>query len=122
MVRGWAACACGRLEEGIEELRRSLSVWSATGSEIATPVWAALLAEALGKAGEIEEGLSWLSDALARVETHGERWYEAEIHRIKGELLLRKTPPGEQEADACFRKSIEVARRQRAKVLELRAQ
>ena len=121
MVRGWASCACGRLEEGIEELRRSLSIWSATGSEIATPVWAALLAEALGKAGEIEEGLSWLSDALARVETHGERWYEAEIHRIKGELLLRKTPPGEQEADACFRKSIEVARRQRAKLLELRA-
>nr|NIO71038.1 tetratricopeptide repeat protein [Anaerolineae bacterium] len=76
-------------------------------------------AEAYGKAGQAEEGLSVLAEALALVEKTGERYYEAELRRLKGELLLMQGD--EAEAEASFDKAIEVARRQQAKSWELRA-
>ena len=100
-----------------------------------------LLAEAYGKAGQAEEGLSALVEALTVVDKSGERFYEAELYRLKGELTLRvgekaKRGNGEKaqipdlrgqilgpegEAEACFLKAIEISRRQQAKSLELRA-
>jgi predicted ATPase len=77
-----------------------------------------LLAEACGEAGMIEEGLSLLAEALTLVEEKGERCWEAELYRLKGKLLLMK---GDPEAEACFRRAIEIARRQQARSWELRA-
>jgi predicted ATPase len=103
------------------------------------PYHLALLAEAYKKAGQVEEGLTALAEALAAVDRTGERWYEAELYRLKGTLTLQKfrvssfrfqvsspqhpTPSTQAEADAeaCFWQAIEIARRQQAKALELRA-
>jgi predicted ATPase len=84
------------------------------------PHFLALLAEAYGKAGQAEEGLSVLAEALALAHSSGERYYEAEMHRLRGELLLMQGE-AEAEAEACFSRAIEVARRQQAKSWELRA-
>jgi hypothetical protein len=97
-----------------------------------------LLAEAYGKGGQVEEGLVALAEALAVVDKSGERFYEAELYRLKGELTLQSSvqslessvpspqhpipsTQAEAEAEACFHKAIDIARKQQAKSLELRA-
>jgi len=87
----------------------------------------ALLAEAYGKGGQAEEGLHVLAEALAHVDKTGERYYEAELYRLKGELTLQQLKVQgskfkvEEEVEECFLKAIEIARWQQAKSLELRA-
>jgi predicted ATPase len=80
-----------------------------------------LLAEACGKAGQAGEGLTLLAEALAAVANTGERLYEAELYRLKGELLLRPAAADAPQAETCFQQALDVARRQQAKSLELRA-
>jgi predicted ATPase len=79
------------------------------------------MAEACGRGGEIAEGLSILTEELARVSKSGERFYEAELHRIRGELLLPQAGPSEEQAETCFQQALEVTRSQSARSLELRA-
>src|SRR6266436_1960768 len=86
MLRGWALAAQGQAEEGIAQIRQGLTTYQATGAELICPYWLALLAEAYGKGGQAEEGLAVLAEALAAVEKTGERWWEAELYRLKGEL------------------------------------
>jgi predicted ATPase len=81
----------------------------------------ALLAEAYGKVGLAEEGLSVLAEALAAVDKSGERFWEAELSRLKGELLLMRPVCDEPEAEACFHQAFDIAHRQQATSLELRA-
>src|SRR5215467_13567362 len=81
----------------------------------------ALLAETYGKAGQAAEGLRVLAEALAHVHATEERFYEAEIHRLKGELLLARSAENQVEAEACFHEALTIARHQQAKSLELRA-
>jgi predicted ATPase len=91
------------------------------------PYYLGQLADACGKAGQPEEGLSIVDEALALVHKTGERWPEAELHRLRGELLRVQAlaagskPTLTQEVEACYRQALEVARRQQAKSLELRA-
>jgi predicted ATPase len=88
----------------------------------------ALLAEASGLLGQPEGGLAALEEALTLLEQTGERYYEAELHRQRGELLLLCAAKGQpaqdsreqHEAEACFQHALDVARQQRAKSLELR--
>ncbi|HMB02148.1 MAG TPA: hypothetical protein VKP69_00230, partial [Isosphaeraceae bacterium] len=109
---------------GLTQLRQGLAGWQATGAGAHCPYQLALLAEALGQAGQAEEGLTALGEALALVYRGGEHYYEAELHRLRGELLLLR-PAAESsvqsEVEACFRQALDVARRQQAKSLELRA-
>jgi len=130
MYRGWALVEQGQGKEGIAQLHQGLAAWRATGAEMHRPHFLALLAEAYGKVGRAEEGLAALVEALAQVEKTGERWYEAEVYRLKGELLLTQEDYRPQaigrrgkteEAEACFLTAIEIARKQSAKSLELRA-
>ncbi len=88
IVRGWALAEQGQGEEGIAQIRRGLAAWQAIGAELGWPYWLALLAEASGKVGQVEEGLMLLAEALAHVDKTGERFCEAELYRLKGELLL----------------------------------
>jgi predicted ATPase len=84
----------------------------------------ATLAEALGQAGQLEEGLTAVAEGLAFAQNKGEHFCEAELYRVQGELLLLqpKAPPaGQAEAEACFRQALAIARRQQAKSWELRA-
>src|SRR5205823_429376 len=83
------------------------------------PYFMALLAEVYGEEGQIEEALSVLAEALTVMEKNGKCNYEAELYRLQGELTLKSQ--GAEEAEACFHKAIEIARRQQAKSLELRA-
>jgi len=80
-----------------------------------------LLAEAWGQAGLPEAGRAVLAEALTRVTTTDERWWEAELHRLTGVLWLQRAVPEVQQAEACFHQALEVAHRQQAKSLELRA-
>ncbi len=126
ILRGWVLAEQGQGEEGIAQIRQGLAAWRATGAELARPYFLALLAEAYGKGGQTEEGLNVLAEALTVVDKTGERFYEAELYRLKGTLTLQSEVRGprsevEREAEECFWKAIEIARRQQAKSLELRA-
>ncbi len=120
-MRGWAVAARGQTEEGIAEMRQGLMSFHATGAAAHRSYFLALLAEAYGRTGQAKEGLGVLAEALDWVEKTGERTWEAEIHRLKGELLLVRSAENTSEAEGCFNRAIEVARRQSAKSPELRA-
>jgi predicted ATPase len=119
-AQGWALAQLGQAEEGIAYLRRGLDVYLNTGAAMDQTHLLALLAEAYGIAGQTGAGLDTIAKALEAVHTRSECHYEAELHRLKGELLR---PQGEanSDAEACFRQAIEIARQQEARSLELRA-
>jgi predicted ATPase len=125
MRRGKALTEQGQTEEGIMQMRQGLTASRATGGESHVPKFLSLLAEAYGKVGQVEEGLTVLAEALAMVNKNGERWWEAELYRLKGELTLQSqvsSPKSQvEEVEECFLKAIEIARRQQARSLELRA-
>ena len=127
VLRGWALTEQGQGEEGIAQIRQGIAAYQATGAELERPYWLALLAETYGKVGQTGEGLRVLAEALAEVDTHGVHFCEAELHRLKGELLARSgaTPPEHtseaSHAEACFLQALAIARRQQAKSWELRA-
>ena len=121
ILRGWALVTQGEGAEGIAQMRQGLATYQATGGGVFRPAYLGLLAEAYGNLGQTDEGLSVLAEALAAVEHSEERWWEAELYRVKGVLLLRQAVPDEQEAEACLRQAFDVARHQQAKALELRA-
>jgi predicted ATPase len=93
----------------------------ATGHKTSRPMYCALLAEAYGKIGQLEEASRMLVDALDAIEGGGQRYYEAETYRFKGELHLREANSDVEQAVACFQRAVDVARRQQAKSWELRA-
>jgi predicted ATPase len=117
--RGWVKAKKGNVVEGISLLRSGLTDCRATGSEVAVPHFIALLAGAYEIGGHIEEAVNQLDEALQVVERTGGRWYAAELHRRKGELLLRQGQSGAAEELYC--KALSIAREQAAKLWELRA-
>ena len=121
IMRGWALAMQGQGAEGLTQLRQGLDAYRATGAEFQRPHFLSMLAEVHSSMGQPEAGLTALSEALALVEKTGERYYEAELHRLKGELLLQHAAPEVSHAETCFQQSLDIARRQQAKSLELRA-
>jgi DNA-binding winged helix-turn-helix (wHTH) protein/predicted ATPase len=140
VMRGWTFIKQGRHEEAIEQMREGLAALQATGTELVRPHFLGLLAEALGLAHQPEEGLRALEEALHVAQRNGERYYEAELYRLKGEALLiqangrsfsraargrkaviKAEPTAARQAEACFNQSIKIARRQKANSWELRA-
>jgi class 3 adenylate cyclase/predicted ATPase len=89
VLRGWALVEQGQGEAGVAQIRQGIAAYRATGAEIERPHWCALLAEACGKVGQAEEGLTVLAEVLAVVDENGDRYYEAEMYRLKGELVLQ---------------------------------
>ena len=138
VLQGGALAAQGQGEAGITQLRQGLA-HRATGEEVGRPYFLALLAEAYGRGGQAEEGLTVLAEALLAVNKTEERWCEAELYRLKGTLTLQQfnvqgstfkvadprpltpDPQAEADAEACFLKAIDIARQQSAKSWELRA-
>jgi len=140
IFHGWALAEQGHVAEGATQTQEGITAWRATGAALGLPYFLALEAEVYLRAGQPEEGLRVLAEALATVDKTEERMHEAELHRLRGELTLQKfrvssfefqVPPNPQhltpstqaeaEAEACFLKAIEIAQRQQAKSLELRA-
>ena len=95
-------------------MRQGLADLRATGAGLWQPTFLSLIAEADGRIGHAERGLRLLGEGMAMVERNDERFYEAELHRLKGELLL-STPADPSGAERCFRIALEIAGRQRAK-------
>jgi predicted ATPase len=121
IMRGWALAVQGQGEEGIAQLHQGLAAFRAAGAEISRSRDLALLAEAYGEVGQTEEGLTVVAEALAVVDNTGERYWEAELYRLKGELLLARSAEQHTEAATCFHQALDIARQQQAKSLELRA-
>jgi predicted ATPase len=150
IVQGWALAERGQAEKGLAHIRQGLATWQAAGAELYVPLFLGALAQAYAHSGQAEEGLRVIAEALAIVEKNEERWIEAELYRLKGELTLQHekqkakghpgprrrgkkqkarietdpyllTPDPQAEAEAFFSKAIAIAHRQHAKSLELRA-
>jgi predicted ATPase len=120
-LRGWALAMQGQGEEGMAQLHQGIDAWRATGASVIAPYYGTLLAEICDHLGHPEEGLQALAGVSALVEQQEERWWEAEIHRLRGVLLLRQTTTLQVEAETWLQRALDVARRQEAKSLELRA-
>jgi predicted ATPase len=127
---GWALAAQGQGAEGVSRICEGLSAFEAMGAVVDRSYWLALLTEAYGKGAQVEDGLTVLAEALAMVSKAGEHFYEAELYRLKGELLLTQADRRQtatcnkhraEEGEACFQQALAIARRQGAKAWELRA-
>jgi len=149
IMRGWILAKQGRKAGGIDQLQRSITELRAMGQELGRPYFLSLLAEAYREGGQVKEGVEVVTEALAITDKAGERMHQAELYRLQGKLLLEQfgvrsqgkskpvktsqnksavtnpqslTPSEmEQGAKGYFLKAIEIARRQQAKSLELRA-
>ena len=118
--RGWALAAQGKLEAGLSHLRQGFDAWQAIGGGLGIPHFLSVLATLEGQRGAPSHGLHLLDQAVTHIEKADERWWEAEIYRLKGDLL-RQDPLAEREqAEAWLRQALDLARRQQAKSLELR--
>ncbi len=139
ITRSWARIEPGQQEE-VEEIRRGLAAYQATGTELLRPHLMGLLAEVLHVAGQGKEALLVLDDALALADRNSERYYQAELYRLKGELLLMESTgralfkmatagqgsvesgqPATINAEECLHRSMKIAQQQKARSLELRA-
>jgi predicted ATPase len=129
IMQGWAITVQEHSPEGLVPIRQGLDLYRSTEAEVQRPHFLTLLAEASSLLGQPEEGLAALDEALTLMEKTGERYYEAELHRQLGKLLLRRAARShpdqgsreQHEAETCFQHALDVARRQQAKSLELRA-
>jgi class 3 adenylate cyclase/tetratricopeptide (TPR) repeat protein len=121
ILLGWGLAMQEQTAEGIAQMRQGLEGIQATGAKVLRSEQLAILAEAYGKAGQVHEGLTCLAEAVAFVQSTGERFWEAEIYRLKGALLLMQSADNHDQAEACFHQALDIARPQHAKSLELRA-
>ena len=121
ILQGWADAQKGEATTGIARIRDGLAAAEAIGTRITTPLFLALLAEALALAGKIEEALATLDDALAKAAASGEKGDSAEIHRLRGELTSRLPHPDPVKTEDSFRTALAIAREQGTRGYELRA-
>ncbi len=121
IIRGWALALQGQGEEGMAEMHQGVAAFRATGAALWVPNFLAMLAEAFGKEGQAEEGLEVIDEALGIIDKTEERYYEAELHRLKGELLLQQFVSNTLQAETSFQQALAIARGQHAKSWELRA-
>jgi DNA-binding winged helix-turn-helix (wHTH) protein/predicted ATPase len=121
VLRGWALVGDSDNEDAIRQVRQGLAAWLSTGAQLMRPHILGLLAEALLAASHTEEGLEVVDEALAIIGATGERCFEAELYRLKGELLLTSDSSAIDAAEGSFLQALATAREQRARAVELRA-
>jgi predicted ATPase len=120
LLRGWTLAMQGEAAARVALLRQAVAS-PAVGPEALRPYWLATLAEAYDRVGQPQAGLQVLADAVTLIATTAMRWWEAEVSRLQGTFLLHLPSPKVPQAEAAFRRALDVARRQQAKALELRA-
>ena len=121
LFRAWAMFKLNPAPEQLEIARNCLGEWRAPGVQLAASYFLGLVAEMQWVLGELDQAQASVIEALALAENNGEYWIEAELHRLQGELMLAQDSKLHQEAEACFTRSLEVARALQARSLELRA-
>jgi DNA-binding winged helix-turn-helix (wHTH) protein/predicted ATPase len=120
IVQAWSLSKYRDTREAVDQIREGLAALAATGTFLVRPHFLALLVEALSKLNEIDEALLLLNEAMELVNSKGERYYQAELYRVKGELLLKQAPDNQANAEDCFRRSLQIAESQKAKAWQLR--
>jgi class 3 adenylate cyclase/predicted ATPase len=118
---GWVLAGQDHEDMAITRMREGLACWRATGSELGWPYFLALLAEVYGDRSRTEDALELIDEADAFVDKTAERWWQADLCRLRGELLLKAEPANVDEAQSCFERALDIARAQQARSLELRA-
>lgn len=125
MMRGWTETQQGEVAAdvaaGIEQIRQGLEIWRATGSVVVEPHWMGVLACAHAEAGDEEQALTLLDDAIALAAQNGEASSEIELHRLRGEVLLQASEENAADAEAAFRQAHDMARERNARARELQA-
>ena len=126
ILRGWAMTEDNEISDGIAKMRGGLAAFQAMGAEIMRPYYLALLAEAHGKLRQGKEALSLIAEAQATMNNSRECWWEAELYRLRGELMFefaadQHSDTENQEAEMLLQKAVDVALHQKALSLELRA-
>jgi len=121
ILHGWTRASQGQIEEGIAEIERGIVTFKATGARTWMPQFLGLLGEAYGQARRTEDGLAAVAEALVLVDDTEQRCWQAELYRIKGNLLLAASSSHHVEAESCLSQALDIARRQQAKSWELRA-
>jgi class 3 adenylate cyclase/predicted ATPase len=121
ILRGWALAMQEQGQAGLALLRQGIAAWRATGAALGVPYFCTVLADVCAHLGHTEDGLQALAEASTLVEQHEECWWEAEVHRLRGVVLLKQPVPQPAEAETWLQRALDVARRQEAKALELRA-
>ena len=122
VLRGWGQFAQGAVTAGIAEMHAGLAAMHELGAKSSLPHYLTMLAEAVGTTGDCAQALQHVDEALAAAERGGERAYESEAWRVKGEILVQSSMSNVQSSsEGCFQKALEVAHQQDAKLLELRA-
>jgi DNA-binding winged helix-turn-helix (wHTH) protein/predicted ATPase len=121
LLSGWVLAMQGHGEEGMAQIRQGLAAYRKLGMAMEDPYFLALLAEASASAGRVQDGKAVLAEALALIPSGRGFFYEAELYRLQGELCLSQSASEEQRAEGSFCRALEIARRQAAKALELRA-
>jgi class 3 adenylate cyclase/tetratricopeptide (TPR) repeat protein len=118
---GWASWHQGQRESGIAGMREGIALLRSQGINVYRPFMETLLGQAEAEMGRVEAGLAILGEQLTEVERTGQRSMEAEMHRIRGQILLRRQPTDHAAAEAAFIRAIEIARNQQTRSFELRA-
>jgi predicted ATPase len=121
VLLGWAAACRGQGADCIGRMRRGLAATAAAGSRVHEPFHLGLVAEALAFAGEVDQGIAELDQALARSTDSGERCWDAELHRLRGDLICRLPRPDLDNAERSYRAALSIAREQGTRGFELRA-
>ena len=121
ILRGWARAVQGQTTEGIAEMRQGIAAWRAIGASVVLSTYLATLAEVYGHIGQLGDAQQLLSEAQTLVHTTGERYWAAEVSRLQGDVLLQARGGQTREAAECYHQALDIARRQQAKSLELRA-
>jgi predicted ATPase len=121
ILRGWALAMQAQDKEGMAQLRQCIAARRADQAALHIPYYCTMLADVCDHLGYPANGLQALAEAHTLVEQHEDRWWEAEIHRLRGVLLLRQDVAQQAEAETWLQRALDVAHRQQAKSLELRA-
>jgi predicted ATPase len=119
--RGWLLGLNGKASNASEMIASGIATWRSTGTTMYLPSWLSNLAEAHAELGQLNEAWRCVGEAMRTIETTKERWFEAEINRIGGEIALKPPEPDRAKAEAHFDRALKIARQQQAKSLELRA-
>lgn len=121
IMRGRLWCEQGRSAEGLREMQAGYAQWVRTGAEVTRPFYLAMQAEGQALAGDLDAALALVRDALERVERTGERYHEADLRRLLGELIWRQQPGAAAAAEAELLRALAFARRQHTLGFELRS-
>jgi predicted ATPase len=120
VLRGWTVATQGQREAGMIQICQGLGAWRATGAELSSPYFLAVLAEAYAHIGQLQEGLACLKQAFTVATATEEHLYQAELYRLQGEVLRMGSGDQLAEAEASFQQALAIARHQHAKSWELR--